>query len=143
MEKYYLNCFIALLIIICGAITSIEIKALTSIAACVYVPISFIILLYNVNEKTFWHKIAFSISLICLNELMIRHLADVARQSDGNPWVTVFFLFTVFLSGATILTITSLKQYQIHNYLKKIDGVSLILFSIASIYSSYFLFFLF
>ncbi len=120
MIKEHLNTIISILIVLTFGILSIEFQNMIGAISYIYIPISLIILLKNLCNENFNLKISLALTLVLLNEILIRVLGNISLNSSGNPWASFFFILMLFTSFVTIISIIFIKKNKIVDYLSKI-----------------------
>jgi len=120
MIKEHLNTVISILIVVTFGILSIEFQNMIGAFSYIYMPICLFILLKNLNNENFNFKISVALTLLLLNEILIRILGDIPIYSSGNPWASLFFILMLITSFITIISIINIKKNEIVDFLSKI-----------------------
>jgi hypothetical protein len=120
MIKEHLNTIISILIVLIFGILSIEFQNMIGAFSYIYMPICLFILLKNLNNENFNFKILTALTLVLLNEFLIRILGDIKLNSSGNPWASLFFILMLITSFITIISIIIIKKNKIVDFLSKI-----------------------
>ncbi len=120
MIKEHFNTVISILIVLIFGISSIEFQNMTGAFSYIYMPICLFILLKNLNNENFYFKISVALTLILLNEILIRIHGDISIYSSGNPWASLFFILMLITSFITIISIIFIKKNKIVDFLSKI-----------------------